>query len=424
MDKNTRDKLIETLAAHLDNLSAAELYDLVDITNEEQEVLLSGYEQRILARMDEELEYFREKVIKETSALPSNEHNTTLIDKADKQEVASLRYQIAKDNQEIKRLVQKNSEELATLRHQVVKDNQEIKKLYQQIEESKQELITTKKELAKKEEKIVKSHKRSRSIFLQYNRPISDTFIGSLLGFRFCPDGHLIPIFRKGLFNRIQSSGEFWLRPQETAGNLIFIGNRVANLTFDQVTTRDGIDFKVSLVVKYKFDPRQADTAIRPSIIKITNNTINEIVSYPTEQIVRHLILQYDAHTIYETQTRSDMTLTIQRYIDSELRRLGIAILNRGVLLTKINPPESFKQNMMQVQEQRALIHLFSSVGDPTINEQAIRAKFLHNLETSDGVMNVLNRLQEVLNPNDVPSNEIDESLNLSNSRARTNRGV
>ena len=211
--------------------------------------------------------------------------------------------------------------------------------------------------------------------------------IGKIIGFRFAPDNHVVPVLQLERFNRIESPGYFWINPllAETLSP-ISIGLRVGSFTFREVLSWDNIPFTINLTVLYQFDPSLPPTKTLAQLVRLPAKTLQDIVEDYASQGLRRLASEFKSELLAGNSAMTLIERDLTNYLRAQLRILGLVPLHKGgVLIKETTPPEKFKLAMLAAKQHQITLQVLGDYPKGELIEQAIRAQFLAGIEGHEG---------------------------------------
>ena len=217
------------------------------------------------------------------------------------------------------------------------------------------------------------------------------------LGLRFAPDGQVMPILRWGRLNRVRGPGVFWVNPllEQTLPS-VYIGGRLANLTFIEVISSDNIPFTFHLTILYAFRPNLASVAVIAPLIRLPKADLDArletIVKSFTGEELLNLVSTFRAEEICNISTRLAIKRDLIHHLNVHLHDLGFTM--RNVLLQGIAADKKFRHTMLNVEQHEATLRKLREFEDnPDLIDQAMQAELLDSLEEREGDLNFISTL-------------------------------
>lgn len=219
-------------------------------------------------------------------------------------------------------------------------------------------------------------------------------FVGKLVGVRFAPDNHVVPILTLEQFNRVAKAGYFWINPfTEQTLPPISVGLQVGNFEFHEVLSCDNISFTIKLTVLFQFDPGIPSPRVLAQVVRVPAEKLRDIVKDYTSQGLRRLASEYKAEDLGGKTAVSNIETHLADFLRVNLHVLGLVPLRQNSLLIKeIIAPEKFKQAMLHVKQHQATLEILRSYPESLV-AQAIRADFLTGLEDNHGSLTLFSSL-------------------------------
>ncbi|MCP5097627.1 MAG: hypothetical protein GY943_18930 [Chloroflexi bacterium] len=203
----------------------------------------------------------------------------------------------------------------------------------------------------------------------------------------FTPDNHLTPILRYGMYNRLVPPGYNRINPLlEEQLPAFKTSIRVAKLKFDELLSADGIPFTIQLTVLYKFDPRKSPANVIAQFARVPARVLEDIVADYTAQGLRRLIARHMAQSVFLSSTISDVERDLCRFLNAEMRILGISLPSSGsVIIRETVPSERYKRTMLEANLHQVTMNVLSKFKDQQLIPLSLYAELVANLEHVDG---------------------------------------
>lgn len=208
-----------------------------------------------------------------------------------------------------------------------------------------------------------------------------------LIGLRFCPDNHIVPVFRWGRYGRVGQPGFFWINPilEETLSP-VKTSLHVGDFNFSEVTSKDNIPFKVQLTVLFTFEPTAALKSAAAQLVRGGDRLLQIIVRDYTSQGLRRLVSRFEAEKLCAEATMKAIELELTDFLTGEMQILGLAPLAKGGILIKDTiPPEKFKQTMLDVRHNEAILEVLRSYPVPELVQLLNQVIFANSLKDHSG---------------------------------------
>lgn len=174
--------------------------------------------------------------------------------------------------------------------------------------------------------------------------------LGWLVGLRFAPDHHVVPIFRLGCYHHARGPGFFWVIPLfEQTGVPLDISIREETFFLEEVVTADNIPFSFSLTIFFAFKP-PAWTPKQETVGKLVslsqtelNRELRTIInSYISDQL-RWLASRFKAEDLRSNVARLEIKRDLIHYLHAHLHDWGIILDSDGVQIRRISAPDAFQ---------------------------------------------------------------------------------
>lgn len=220
--------------------------------------------------------------------------------------------------------------------------------------------------------------------------------LAKLIGLRFAPDNHVIPVLRLDRFDRTVGPGYVWINPLlEEALPPLSLGLRVGNFVFGEVLSLDGIPFELHVTVLYKFNPDLPPKTVLAQVVRLPAKTLDNIVQDYASQGVRRLAAMHNAEMLYHADAVTRLERDLTGYLRTQLRVLGIEPLRTGGVLVKemIAPPQ-FKQTMLNARQHETTLRVLGGYREHGLVDQAIRAQLVNGLDHNGGKVTLFSFLE------------------------------
>ncbi|MBN1283800.1 MAG: hypothetical protein JXB47_00215 [Anaerolineae bacterium] len=145
--------------------------------------------------------------------------------------------------------------------------------------------------------------------------------------YRKVPDGHVLPVYREGMFSRLLEPGEAPNRFRgEIPGLLIDISPKFYKLIFMDLSTQDHQLLSVTLTIEYGFDPRKLPRDAIVDEIARPDKERQHIVFAQIQRVLRDLVSQYSAEVLEANPSAGSLERSIYLRIYRPLLKKGIAL--------------------------------------------------------------------------------------------------
>lgn len=243
------------------------------------------------------------------------------------------------------------------------------------------------------------------------------------LGYRFAPDNTVVPVMRRGLFHYLAGPGRFYIKPSlERTLEPIAVGIRTGRYTLTDVMSQDNIAFSCNVVVRFFYDPRQAANAeIQSRIIHAPDSAWVTLVEDKVSQAVRRAASEFDAEQLTGRDALNYIERNTCRFLAAEVKAVGISVADNAVIIKEVNPPEKFKQTMLQVRQHQAVLQVLQQ-HNPQLEliEQAIRAEFMSSLEGHNGNLTIYSPLDQFPAPRPRSPQKRTANIFVNKRRSKT----
>ncbi len=218
-------------------------------------------------------------------------------------------------------------------------------------------------------------------------------------GARFAPDNHVVPVLRLEQYHRLAGPGYFRINPlHETTLPAISLSVRLGNFTFNDVMSRDGIPFSITVIVMFNFNPANAISAAQPQIARATSEMLEGVVRNHTEHGLRRQVARIPAETLYSGDTLAEVEQNLVRLLRTRLQMIGIAPLDNGVFIKETLAPARFRESLLMAKQYQDTLRALNGQEGQLI-EQAIRAGLVAGLEKNHGQVTLFSGLDGNMQP-------------------------
>ncbi|GIK55717.1 MAG: SPFH domain-containing protein [Chloroflexi bacterium] len=218
-------------------------------------------------------------------------------------------------------------------------------------------------------------------------------------GARFAPDNHVAPVLRMEQYHRLAGPGYFRINPlHETTLPAISLAVRLGEFKFEEVMSRDGIPFSITITVMFNFNPANAIPAAQPQVVRAAPEMLVSVVRNHTEHGLRRQVARIDAETLYSGDTLAHVERDLVRLLRTRLAMIGITPLDNGVFIKETLAPSRFRESLLIAKQYQDTLRALNGQEGQLI-EQAIRAGLIAGLEKNHGQVTLFSGLDGQMQP-------------------------
>lgn len=219
------------------------------------------------------------------------------------------------------------------------------------------------------------------------------------LGARFAPDNHVMPVLRLERYHRLAGPGYFRINPlHEATLPPISLAVRLGNFTFNEVMSRDGIPFSITITVMFNFNPANAIPAAQPQVARAAPEMLENVVRNHTEHGLRRQVARIEAEMLYSGDTLANVERDLVRLLRTRLAMIGISPLDNGVFIKETLAPTRFRESLLIAKQYQDTLRALNGQEGQLI-EQAIRAGLVAGLEKNHGQVTLFSGLDGQVQP-------------------------
>jgi regulator of protease activity HflC (stomatin/prohibitin superfamily) len=197
----------------------------------------------------------------------------------------------------------------------------------------------------------------------------------------FIPERHLVPVKRNGFHDRLLEPGyqTFW-RANEELGEPVNLGVRFADIKDHPVQTTDGIQIRMDVYTRYRFDPRQCTPDAISWMVALTPYKMRKMMKTRLGEAVQAVCGQYAAMELVDGGQWTRYDREIRQYLIRKLAHLGIIVtMQDAVTIADIQTPPRFAEIIQDEIAARTLSQLTESQARTLIKREfARRSESVH----------------------------------------------